>query len=326
MSFQVLVTENYSAEALQKLRSLGADKNLEILVDTEFKKNEAALKSCQALLIRSRTEVNLELLEAAPNLKVVISATSGFDHIDLKACKKKSIQVAHTPEANADSTAELTLALMLNLSRHIHHSSKAISTGHWREASTRGHQLKGRCLGIVGFGRVGKKVAKLAQAFGMKVIAADPYLTPEDMIKEDVEALSFSELLLAADIVSFHVPLTTETKHMINHQTIRHMNSEALLINVSRGEVLSETDLTAALDEGILSGLALDVFEKEPLPRSSRLRSYPQILMTPHIGAYTEEAFSRSSFEAVENLLHFLKSGSVLTPLPEHQAWFAKSL
>lgn len=320
--FNVLVTESYTQSALSFLQSQ-LDCQIERI---EIKDLKNKIAGAEALLIRSRTPLDKELLSAASRLKVVITATSGFDHIDYEFCRSRGIAVGFTPEANAQSTAELTLSFMLQLLRAMPSAVKQVEKGHWRDDLSRGHELSGHLLGIVGLGRVGSRLAKLAKAFGMKVIGCDPYKEPAQFTELGIERLSFSEILLAADILSLHVPLTRETYRMINYQTLRHMNSEAYLINASRGQVVDETEVIVALEEGLLKGVAMDVFESEPLAKSSRLRNRPNVILTPHIGAYTEEAFKAASSQAVDNLIHFFAKGQLLTPLPENELWFSSYL
>lgn len=321
---KVLVCDSYSPGALGQLK---AKLNCEISHSRSPQPTAEELKDIDALLIRSRTQITLSTLEQAPHLRAIVTATSGFDHIDWLNCQKRHIHVAYTPEANVESAAQWTLTLMLNLTRHFFVGSKSVEQHRWRENVPRGKLLDGGMnLGLIGLGRIGQRMAQLGQALGLKILACDPYQSPDVFSQLNVERLGLSEILLSADILSLHVPLTAETYRLINYQTLRHMNPEAYLINTSRGEICDETEVIVALDEGLLSGVALDVFEREPLPPSSRLRKRAQVLLSPHMGAYTEEALERASIEACQHLIQFVTQGEKSGALPSGADWFASWL
>lgn len=297
---KVLVTDIYTQESLAFLESQGG---YDLNSSKDVNPTEEELKGVQALLIRSRTQIDKDLLSIAPELKMVISATSGTDHIDYDLCESHGIKIFNTTEANAQSAAELTFFLMLSLAKKLNSSTQKLIDGHWRSDFPRGAELFGKTLGIVGLGRVGGRVARMAAAFGMKVKAHDPYINKEDMSAQGVEALGLSELLRLSDIVSLHVPLNSETQRMINKNNLVLMSEQAYLINASRGGVVDENDLMDFLQSGRLAGAGLDVYRTEPLPKGSRLKLAPHIVMTPHVGAYTEEALGRASIEAVNILI-----------------------
>jgi D-3-phosphoglycerate dehydrogenase len=293
----------------------------EVATPTTNGELEKLLPLATGLLIRTKTKVTEEFLATCPQLKFVITATSGFDHVDFEACAKRGIQTGYTPDANAASTAELTIAMILNLLRHIPAATDIVKKNGWRDQVKRGSQLAGLTLGIVGLGRVGKRVAALAKPFGLHVAACDPYIDIEEFKKAGVEYLALTELLRVADILTLHVPLTKETRRLINAHTIGEMSSDAYLINCARGELVSEPELAIALSEGDLRGAALDVFEKEPPTKDSQLRGRENLIMTPHIGAFTEQARLASSLQAADSAVHFMKQGKLLTPLPTNAAW-----
>lgn len=319
MSAELLITDTFDGAALAKLKT---QLECRFVKSKDLRPTPEELKNINGLLIRSRTKIDKSLLDCAPNLKWIVTATSGFDHIDFKECARRAIAVSHTPEANVQSAAELTVALILNLSRRIPAALASVKKGGWRNDELRGLSVMGHTLGLVGLGRVGQRVANVMRALGMKVIAHDPYV--DDSIFSDlgVERQGFSEVLVAADFLSLHVPLTRETHHMINHDTLRLMNSDAFLINASRGQVIDETALTLGLDEGVIQGAALDVFEREPLMKESRLRGRDNVLLTPHIGAFTEEAVEAASFAAVDRTIEFFKTGKAKDTLPLPLRWF----
>jgi D-3-phosphoglycerate dehydrogenase len=305
----VHVLENYAVSAMARLQA-------------ETRINLTPLNEADILLIRSRTKVDRLLLERAPALKLIVTATSGFDHIDWRECQKRGVLVSHTPEANAQSTAELTLALMLAWERNLVAARRNVREGNWREGLSRPHGLENQELGIIGLGRVGRRVARLAAAFGMHLTAYDPYVEEDIFRAHGCERLSLIELLKANDYVSLHVPLTSETLHLLNGPTLNEMPDESVLINTCRGPVVDENALITALDEGVIAGAAMDVIEREPPPKGHRSLTHPKLLLTPHIGAYTDTAWEKASNEAVDKALKFLRGQPVLDTLPLRAPWF----
>ncbi|KYG62367.1 phosphoglycerate dehydrogenase [Bdellovibrio bacteriovorus] len=280
------------------------------------------LVSANALLIRSRTLINEELLKKARQLQLIITGTSGFDHIDLEATQKWGVTVMHTPSANIESAAQLTWGLVLSCVNNIQQAHKMMKAGEWRRDAITGIELKGRTYGIVGLGRIGSRVAEIAQAFGMTVIAYDPYQEDDVFARLKVPRLSYEEVLKTADILSFHVPKTLETEHMLNRSQFEYIHRGIVLINTSRGSVINENDLVEAIENGYLRAVGLDVFEKEPLPRTSNLLNYPHVVLTPHIGANTEDAFFKASQVAANKLMAFFNDGSTSDTLPPRAPWY----
>lgn len=280
------------------------------------------LVSANALLIRSRTPINEELLKKARQLQLIITGTSGFDHIDLEATQKWGVTVMHTPSANIESAAQLTWGLVLNCVNNIHQAHKMMKAGEWNREALTGIELKGRTYGIVGLGRIGSRVAEFAQSFGMTVAAYDPYQDDEVFARLKIPRLSYEEVLKSADILSFHVPKTLETEHMLNRSHFEYIHRGVVLINTSRGSVINENDLAEAIENGFLRSVGLDVFEKEPLPRSSKLLTYPNVVLTPHIGANTEDAFFKASQIAANKLVAFFMDGSTSDTLPPRAPWY----
>ena len=274
---KVLVTDRYPTEILNSLIAAGASY---IRSETQ-QPTEEELKEVEALLIRSRTKVGDKLLSKANRLKVIVTATSGFDHIDLLACKEKNIQVAYTPNANAQSTAELTLFMILATLRNIPSIEMAKKQLKWKDQIQTGQELKGKTVGIIGLGRVGGTLAKLLSAFDTEILAYDPYLDGETIESRYAKKTNMTELLKASDIISLHVPLTPETRNMIAANTLEEVSSDSYLINCSRGSVVNEADLLTFLDNGDLSGAALDVFTFEPLKPDSPIRNTPKFIGAP---------------------------------------------
>ena len=316
--FKTLVVDRFDVSAFALLK---AAPDLEVKSTAEPVPTDEDLAGVRGLIARSRTKITESFLARAPQLEVLITGTSGFDHIDLEVTAKRGIKVMFTPGANAASAAELTWGLILSCLRKIPDAGRAIKAGDWRRDALVGRELRGKTLGIVGLGRIGGRVARVGAAFGMKVIAFDPYIEPEDFAKCEATRVSFEELLRLADVISFHVPATPETHHMLTRMHLESMHNPALLVNSSRGSVVAERDLIEALNMGWIAGAGLDVFEIEPLPRQSGLMKFPNVVLTPHLGATTQEAFAAASREAAEKLLAYVRSGTISDPLPPEAPW-----
>jgi D-3-phosphoglycerate dehydrogenase len=310
---KVKILEKHSASAVARLTSMS---EVSLTEDTG---------AAEVLLIRSQTKVDKNFLEHAPSLKLVVTATSGFDHVEWRECQARGIVVTHTPEANASSTAELAMLLILASERHLISARKHVRENHWRDGLKRSRGLQGQTLGIIGLGRVGSRVCKLATGFGMKICAHDPYIDENLFSELGAERLGLIEVFRSSDYVSLHVPLTRETKHLMNNPTLAEMQSDAVLINTCRGAVVDENALLTALDENVIAGAAMDVIEREPPPSGHRSRLHPKLLLTPHIGAYTEHAWEQGSMEAVEKILRFQQGLPISDTLPLSAPWFDKT-
>lgn len=317
--FRILITDRFDVEALALLRG---DQRLAVSTSSSPSPTDEELRPVHGLIIRSRTKIDRALLDRAPELKVIVTATSGFDHIDLEATKERGLIVMYTPEANAASAAELTWGLVLACARRIPEAHRAVKSGEWRREALLGVQLQGRTYGVVGLGRIGTRVARIARAFGLKVIGFDPYKEDEYFAAEGVDRVSLEELLKLSDVLSFHVPATEETHHMLKEANLEYLNRGAILVNTSRGSVISEEDLITSLENGWIRACGLDVFEREPLPRHSGLTGYPNVVLSPHIGATTAEAFSAASREAAEKIRAFASRQESSDRLPPEESWY----
>lgn len=280
------------------------------------------IQTANAFIIRSKSLITEELLDQAKQLQVIVTGTSGFDHIDLEAAQKWGVTVMHCPLANRESAAQLTWGLVLSCVHKIPQAFKNVKSGEWVHDSLKSFELQNKTYGIVGLGRIGSRVAQLAKAFDMKVIAYDPY--QEDSVYEelDVERVAYEEVLKRSDILSFHVPKTLETDHMLNRSHFEYIHRGIVLINSSRGSVINENDLCEALENGWISMAGLDVFEKEPLSRNSRLLQLQNVVLTPHIGALSHEAFLKASQMAAHKILDFFRDGSASDSLPPKAPWY----
>lgn len=315
----ILVSDRVSPEAFLTLQ--GQD-FLEVRRSKTPKLTPEEVADVNALFIRSQTPVTAELLAQAPNLQLIVSATSGFDHIDLPACEKWGITVMHTPWANVDTAAQLTWSLVLACIHKLIPAHAQIKAGNWERHRLESFELSGKTYGIVGLGRIGSKVADIAHAFGMNVIAYDPYCEEKNFTEAMAERVAFEECLKGADVVSFHVPLTRETFKMMNRSHFEYAHRGLVLVNTSRGPVVSEQDLCEALEKGWVAAAGLDVFEKEPLARTSQLLKLPNVVLTPHVGAVSKEAFAKASEQAVLKIIAFFRDGGTSDTLPPKAAWY----
>lgn len=261
------------------------------------------------LAIRVDTKVDKALLDVAKQLKVIATATTGVDHIDVSYTKQKGIEVISLQGANTTATAEHAFALLLALVRKIPAAHNSLLHGQWDRAVYIGTQLAGKKLGVVGFGRIGREIAARARAFGMEILAYDPYLKPEDFVKNHATQMELAGLLQESDVVTLHVLLTDETRGFMNKEKFALMKPTALLLNCSRGEVVIEKHLIYALEHKDLAGAALDVFATEPLLIDSVLvhyaKNHDNLLLTPHIAGSTIEAIHEAGMEVAKKTKEF---------------------
>lgn len=265
-----------------------------------------------ALVVRSETKVTRKVLEAATRLKVVGRAGVGVDNVDVEAATQRGVVVMNTPGGNTVTTAELTFFMLGALARKIPAAHATMVAGKWDRKAFQGSEIAGKVLGILGAGRIGTEVAKRALAFGMRVIAYDPFLTDARARQLGIElALDLDAVYRAADFITVHLPVTPETRGILNADAFARMKPGVRLINCARGEIVAEADLVAALESGRVAGAALDVFVTEPLAADHRLRGLPNVVLTPHLGASTEEAQEKCGLEVAEILTAFLLTGEV---------------
>lgn len=267
------------------------------------------LAEAWALIVRSRTKVTAELLAKAPHLELVARAGVGVDNVDLAATHARKVRVVNAPAAASASVAELSVALYLLLVRGLYPSIVATKSGTW-ERGTRGHELAGRTIGFVGYGRIAREIARRLTAFGVRTVAFDPFL-PKAV--DATELVAFEDVLARADIVSVHAALTDENHHLMDAGAFARMKPGAFLVNVARGALVDEAALLSALVSGHLGGAALDVFEVEP-PMNRELLAHPNVIPTPHLGASTSEAQQRAGTDTVDEVLRALH-GEPLTAL-----------
>ncbi|MDX1437354.1 MAG: hydroxyacid dehydrogenase [Anaerolineales bacterium] len=262
------------------------------------------------VIIRSRTRLTQAVFDAAGKLKVAGRAGVGVDNIDLAAAQSRGIAVVNAPTSTTLAVAEHTFALMLSLARSVPKADTALKAGGWPKKDLVGVELHGKTLGIIGAGRIGSEVATRAAAFGMEVAAHDPLLSEDEIARRGMQPSSLQTLFAEADFISLHVPLTPETRKMINGQALGRMQRGVYLICTARGGVIDEIALTAALDSGQVAGAALDVFENEP-PGLTALVAHPNVITTPHISAQTREAQIRTARDISQEVLAALNGESL---------------
>ncbi len=297
--FKILVSDALSEEGLKILREV---KDFEVDVKTGLSPEElkSIIKDYDALLVRSATKASGDIINAASRLKVIGRAGVGLDNVDLDAATQKGVIVMNTPGGNTISTAEHAFSMILALSRNIPQANASTKKGEWKRSKFMGVELYAKVLGIVGFGRIGKEVAKRALSFGMRVLAYDPFLSKDVAESLGIEVVELKELFQQSDYITVHTPMTDETRHMISVEQFAQMKKGVRLINCARGGIIDEQALAAAVREGKVAGAALDVFEKEPVAADHEILKLDNVIVTPHLGASTEEAQVNVAIEVAE--------------------------
>jgi D-3-phosphoglycerate dehydrogenase len=309
MSFHVLIPDSVHPSALEVFQAAGDQ--IRVTAGGQMTRVEAiaALPDADALIIRSATKVDAELLAHAAKLKAIARAGVGVDNVDVKQASAKDIVVMNTPEGNTIATAEETFALMLALARHIPQAHGSMREGKWDRKSYMGVELRGKTLGVVGFGRIGRAVAKRAQAFEMTVIAYDPYIPADIAADLGVELVSLDDIYRRADFITLHTVLNDETREMIRAENIAKMKTGVRIVNAARGALVNEAELAEAIKSGRVAGAAMDVYSVEPPPPDHPLVGLPSVIHTPHLAASTEEAQVAVAVEAAHLIVNGLLKG-----------------
>ncbi|MCL5263584.1 MAG: phosphoglycerate dehydrogenase [Chloroflexi bacterium] len=312
MCSKVLIADPIAAEGVNLLRE-----QVEVDVRLGLKPEELLeiVGDYEALIVRSETKVTSEVIQAGGRLRVIARAGVGIDNVDVEAATRRGILVLNSPTGNVLSAAEFTITLLLALCRRVTEADASLKSGQWKRQSFVGTQVLNKTLGLVGLGRVGGEVARRAQGLQMRVIAFDPFLSPEAAQRLGVELLPLDELLVRADFVSLHTPLTKDTLHLIGSRELSLMKEGAMLINASRGGVVSEYALVEALQSCHLAGAALDVFEKEPPPADHPLLAMPNVITTPHLGGSTREAQVDVALDVAQQVLAALRNEPVTSAI-----------
>lgn len=302
--YKVLVSDPVSEKGIQLLSSIA---QVDVKPNLSSQEIIEIIGGYDALLVRSGTKVTADVIGAGKKLKVIGRAGVGVDNIDVEKATEQGILVLNAPEGNTISAAEHTMALMLSLARNIPPASSSLKAGQWQRNKFVGLELYKKCLGIIGLGRIGSEVAKRARAFGMKVLAYDPYISAEQAEKIGVVAQNLEEILPQADFITLHIPKTSSTKHLLGAEELAKMKDGVRIINCARGGLIDEKALYEAIVAGKVAGAALDVFEEEPPANNNPLLQLEQVITTPHLGASTQEAQVNVAVQVAEEIMHVLK-------------------
>lgn len=306
----IIVPDGFDKTLFEQLKKIDG---LEVHPTSKVSQDElkTLLPKAHGLIIRSATTITKELLTMAPNLKIVIRAGEGTDNIDKVACAEVGVKVANTPGANNNSAAEQAVALMMSCLRNIPFADKTMHEGKWEKNALTGLELWKKKVGIVGFGRIGQIVAKRISGFEPEVIFFDPIIEKSDL-PNTKKAKDLQEIFSTCDVITLHTPLMPQTKGMITGELLHMMKKEAILINASRGGIVDEEALFAVLSEKKIRGAGFDVFAQEPLPQDSKLLGLSNLIMSPHVGASTEEAQFRVGEMAVHQIQEFFMKNNLL--------------
>ncbi|MEO1643870.1 MAG: hydroxyacid dehydrogenase [Chloroflexota bacterium] len=304
----VLIPDNVHQKAIDLISNV---EGLTVLAPGKLTQEEllAQVPDASALIIRSGVKITPDIYAAAPNLKAIARAGVGVDNIDLDAATEHGVVVMNTPGGNTISTAEHTFGLMLALARHIPQGHASLKAGRWDRKLYQGVELKGKTLGVLGFGRIGQALASRAQAFEMEVIAYDPFLADNVFADAYVERVDVDTLYARSDFISLHVPATDETTGMINNDALAKMKDGVRIVNAARGALINDADLASALESGKVAGAAVDVYAQEPPPADHPLIKFDNVIDTPHLAASTIDAQITVAVQAAEQIIAALQEG-----------------
>ncbi|MBW2061867.1 MAG: 3-phosphoglycerate dehydrogenase [Deltaproteobacteria bacterium] len=306
---RILISDKAHQSCAQKFKEAGFEVDEKPGLSPDELK--AIIKNYEGLVIRSATKVTADLLEAAQNLKVVGRAGTGLDNVDIPAAATRNVVVMNTPGQNSNAAAELAMAMIFALARHLPRACASLKACNWEKKALQGREIMGKTLGVVGFGNIGCIVGELGRGVKMTVLAHDPYLSDGQIREAGGEPVSFDELLARSDFITIHIPRTKETTGLFNSETIAKMKDGAYLINCARGGIVNEDALYKALKSGKLAGGALDVFEVEP-PGEHKLLELDSFICTPHLGASTLEAQINVAVAVADQMIRYLKDGETV--------------
>lgn len=306
---KVLITDPIAREGIEILQAAGLEAEERLGLTPEELLD--VIKDADGLIIRSGTNVTAEVVNAARQLKVIGRAGTGLDNVDIPSCNKRGIVVMNTPGGNTNSAAEHTIAMIMALSRHIPQATASMKAGKWEKKRFQGREVAGKTLGIIGIGRIGGIVSRLAQGLKMKVIAFDPYIRPDLAEKLGVELADLDGLLHRADYISIHTPLLKETRGLLNADLFAKMKDGVMVVNCARGGIVNEQDLCEAMKSGKVAGAALDVFENEPTGKEHPLLALENFICTPHLGASTREAQENVAVAVADQIAAYLTTAEV---------------
>lgn len=302
---RILVCDPVHEEGIEKLKQAGFEVDVNPTITSE--QLTKIVSNYDVLIVRSRTKVTKEIIEAGRRLRVIGRAGAGLDNINLETAKQRGITVLSTPEALTEAVAELTIGLIISLARSIPLADRTLKEGKWIKKKLMGWQLEGKTLGTIGLGKIGERVARIAKALGMKILIREIIPLSPELLKElETEVVPLKELLQRSDVITLHVPLTSQTYHMIGAKEFQLMKNGAFLVNTSRGAIVDEKPLLTALKSGKIGGAALDVYEVEP-PRDLELIKLPNVVCTAHIGAQTKKAQNAAASMIAEKIINSSK-------------------
>ena len=306
---KILISDKMSNKVEDVLKS----KSIDYDIKTGLEPNElkSIIDDYDGILIRSATKLTSDILENCSNLKVIGRAGVGVDNVDIEVATKNKILVMNTPLGNLEATAELTVGLMFSLYRHIHLANSSTHEGKWEKSKFMGTELKGKTLGIVGFGNIGQRVAEICNVIGMRILTNSNSASDDALKSLSAKKVSTEELLSSSDVLSLHTKLNDQTSNMLNKQTIATMKKSSVIINCARGGLINESDLKDALNNDVIAGAAIDVYETEPATENVMFGA-KNLLLTPHLGASSKEAQSNVAIDVANQVADFLKENKIV--------------
>lgn len=323
-SHRVLVTDPIHAAGIARLKEAPGIELVHRVKPTPEELAEV-LPGIAAWIVRSGTKIRAEHFERATSLKVVARAGVGVDNVDVTAATLNGVLVMNAPDANAITTAELSIAHLLSLSRHLVEGDRMVRRGEWKRSELVGTEVEGKMLGVIGLGRIGRRVAEKARGLGMSILGHDPYVNAEAVRGLDIELCELPDLLARSDYISLHAPLTDGTRHLLNRESLAAARPGLRVINCARGALIDDDALLEALDQGRVAAAALDVFQSEPPDPENPLLKHPKVVVTPHLGASTEEASQKVSLAVVNQVLDYFAGRRIINavnlPPVSGEAW-----
>lgn len=306
---KILISDKMSNKVEDVLKS----KSIDYDIKTGLEPNElkSIIDDYDGILIRSATKLTSDILENCSNLKVIGRAGVGVDNVDIEVATKNKILVMNTPLGNLEATAELTVGLMFSLYRHIHLANSSTHEGKWEKSKFMGTELKGKTLGIVGFGNIGQRVAEICNVIGMRILTNSNSASGDVLKSLSAKKVSTEELLSSSDVLSLHTKLNDQTSNMLNKETIATMKKSSVIINCARGGLINESDLKDALNNDVIAGAAIDVYETEPATENVMFGA-KNLLLTPHLGASSKEAQSNVAIDVANQVADFLKENKIV--------------
>ena len=309
VDIKVFIADDVNEEKLAPLREAGVN----VVKETKLPPEELALriKDADGLIVRSATKVTADLMDKAEKLRVIGRAGVGVDNIDTDAATKRGIVVMNAPDGNTITTAEHTIALLVSMARNVPQASAKLNSGIWDKKSFVGVELNEKTLGVIGLGRIGKHVAKIANGFGMRILAYDPFISEDQAVELGIELGTLDQVISNSDFLTIHTPVTEETRGILGKEAFSKMKKGVRLVNCARGGLVDEDALIEAIEDDIVAGAALDVYTVEPLRPDSPLLNHPKIIATPHLGASTTEAQQGVALTVAEQMRDYLLTGEL---------------